>query len=339
MVRWSGFGHGWHVVAERCRCRLGFGAGGDGAAGLLESGGAAGVELVDGGDEAFEGLVAGGLVGGDGVVGVFASAHEAVAGALVGDRLVLLAGGLHGLGGGGDGGVDAHVVAGVEAVDGRGDGGDVGRRGAVEDEGGAEVVARGGEGEGLAAAPAEAGDEELAVGGGDFFAVVGGGVEVGGDLVGGKAGDGFGDGILGHGVGAAAVGADAGEEVGRDDDEALCGELVGHLFGPVAEAEDFVDHDDDGRFGADLGIDDEGLHGAVAMFEGDVLAVARGFFEHRLGPVLREKGSGGGGEKQSDGEDFEGGCAHGGSLDRGKEFGQGSVRLLGEIYGLTKLGV
>ena len=51
-----------------------------------------------------------------------------------------------------------------------------------------------GEGEGFAAAPAEAGDEELAVGGGQLLAVVGGGVEVGGDLVAGEAGDG-----LGHG--------------------------------------------------------------------------------------------------------------------------------------------
>ena len=163
-----------------------------------------------------------------------------------------------------------------------------GGRRAVEDEGGGKIVAMGGEGEGLAAAPAEAGDEELAVGGGQLLAVVGGGVEVGGDLVGGEAGDGLGDRVLRReGVGAAAVGAGAGEQVGRDDDVALGGELVGHLLGPVAEAEDLVDEDDDGGLLADLGIDDEGLHGAVAVLEGDVLAVARRLFEGGFGPVLR----------------------------------------------------
>ena len=115
-----------------------------------------------------EALFARGLVAGDGVVGVFAGAHEAVACAVVGDGLVLLAGGLHGFDGGGNGGADARVVAGVEAVDRRGDGGDVGGAGAVEDEGGREVFAMRGEGEGLAATPAEADDGELAVGGGEL---------------------------------------------------------------------------------------------------------------------------------------------------------------------------
>ena len=78
-------------------------------------------------------LVARGLVGGVGVGGVFAGAHEAVAGSIVGDGVVLLAGGLHALGGGGNGGVDAGVVAAVEAVDGCGDGGEVRRRRSVED--------------------------------------------------------------------------------------------------------------------------------------------------------------------------------------------------------------
>ena len=70
------------------------------------------------------------------------------------------------------------------------------------------------------------------------------------------------------------------------------GELVGHLFGPVGEAEDLVDEDDDGGLVLDLGIDDEGLDGAVAVLEGDVLAVARRGFEAGLGPVLRVGGDG-----------------------------------------------
>ncbi len=124
-------------------------------------------------------LVGGGHIAGCG--GILAGAHEAVARAVIDDGLILFAETLHGRGGGGDRGTDAGVVAGVEAVDG---GGDVlesviRRRGAVEDEGCGEIIAMGGEGEGLAAAPAVAGDEELAVGGGDGLGVVGGGVEVG----------------------------------------------------------------------------------------------------------------------------------------------------------------
>ena len=125
--------------------------------------------LFDESDEAGEALFAGGFVGGGGV-GSFAGAHEAVTGAVVGDGLVFFAGGFHGFGGGGDGGADAGVVAGVEAVDGGGDGGDVRRAGAVEDEGGGEVFAVGGEGEGFSATPAEADDGDLSVGGGNLLA-------------------------------------------------------------------------------------------------------------------------------------------------------------------------
>ena len=83
-----------------------------------------------------------------------------------------------------------------------------------------------------------------------------------------EAGDGFGGGIhAGEGIGVALVGAEAGEKIGGDDDEALAGEFVGHLLGPVAEAEDLVDEDDDGGFGFDLGVDDEGLDGAAALDE------------------------------------------------------------------------
>ena len=63
----------------------------------------------------------------------------------------------------------------------------------------------------------------------------------------------------------------------------------------------------------DLGIDDEGLDGAVAVLDGDVLAVAGRGFEAGFGPVLCV---GGGGErkKQKSGEEAEGCAAHGRSL-------------------------
>ena len=103
---------------------------------------------------------------------------------------------------------------------------------------------------------------------------------------------------LGNSLGAAAVGAEAGEQVGSDDDEALRGEFVGHLLGPVAEAEDLVNEDDDGGFGFDFGIDDEGLDGAIAVLEGDVLVMAGRCVEAGFGPVLRLDGSGGERKKQ-----------------------------------------
>ena len=281
--------------------------------------------LVEQGDQALEAFGARcfvGCVGG----GVFAGAHEAVARAIVDDRVVFFAGGLHGVRGGGNGGGDAGVVASVEAVDGRGDGGDIGGRRAVEDEGGGEIAAVGGEVEGLATAPAEACDEELAVGRGQPLAVVGGGVEVGGDDGGIERGDGLGDGVLaGEGVGASTIGAEAAEQVGRDDDEALSGELVSHLLGPVAEAEDLVDHEDDRGLLADLGIDDEGLHGAIAVVDGDVLAVARRLFQRRLGPVLRDQRRSGEGEEQDEGEREQDGAAHGVSLAEGDRLRQGDV--------------
>ena len=139
---------------------------------------------------------------------------------------------------------------------------------------------------------------------------------------GSSAGDGFGDGVLaGEGVGAAAVGAGAGEQVGRDDDVALRGEFVGHLLGPVAEAEDLVDHDDDGRLLADLGIDDEGLHGAVAVLEGDVLAVAWRLLERALAQSCAgERSSSEGKEWRGRGESC---AAHGVSLALGSALRQG----------------
>jgi hypothetical protein len=67
-----------------------------------------------------------------------------------------------------------------------------------------------------------------------------------------------------------------------------------------------VDEDDDGGFGFDLGVDDEGLDGAVAVLEVDVLVVAGRGVEAGLGPVLRVEGSGGERQEQSGGEEFEG---------------------------------
>jgi hypothetical protein len=143
------------------------------------------------------------------------------------------------------------------------------------------------EGEGLAASPAKAGGDEGAVGGGDLFSVVSGGVEVGENLVGVEAGDGLRSCVhAGEGVGVAAVGASAGEQIRRDDDVAGGGEFVGNLLGPVGEAEDLMDEDDDRDLLADLGVDDEGLHRAVAVFDGYVLAVAWRGVEPGLCPFL-----------------------------------------------------
>ena len=57
-----------------------------------------------------------------------------------------------------------------------------------------------------------------------------------------------------------------------------------------------MDEDDDGGFGFDLGVDDEGLDGAVAVLEGNVLVVAGRGVETGFGPVLRVEGSGGEGK-------------------------------------------
>ena len=130
-------------------------------------------------------------------------------------------------------------------------------------------------------------DSHFAVGGRKLLAVVGGGIEIGHHLVRIQSGDGFRGRIpVGKRLGATAIRPKAGEQVRRDDDEALSGKFIGHLFGPVAEAEDLVDENDDGSFVLDLGIDDEGLQAAVAVLESDVLVMSRRSIEPGLGPVL-----------------------------------------------------
>ena len=135
----------------------------------------------------------------------------------------------------------------------------------------------------------------------------------------------------GKASGAAAVGAEAGEQVGRDDDEALAARSSAIALGPVAEAEDLVDQEDDGRLLADLGIDDEGLHGAVAVADGDVLAVAGRFLQCRLGPVLRDQRASGEGKEDDEGEMEQNGAAHGVSLALRSALRQGS-RQAGGAY-------
>ena len=67
-----------------------------------------------------------------------------------------------------------------------------------------------------------------------------------------------------------------------------------------------MDEDDDGSFGFDFGVYDEGLDGAVTVLERDVFVMARGGFETRFGPVLRMDRSGGEGKEKSCGEEFNG---------------------------------
>ena len=211
-----------------------------------------------------------------------------MAGAVVDVGGVFLAGGFHFLFGGFGGGGDAVVVAAVEGGDG---GVDVFEfavvgRGAVEDGGGVEGGLGDGVVEGHAAAPAETDGDGFAVGGGLLEGVVAGGVEIGDDDVGFHAADGAGDiGAGGEGFGAAAVGAFAGEEVGCDGDEAVGGELVGDGAGPVGEAEDFVDDEDDGGLVFSFGVDDVGFEGGFGAGDVDVdeFAVARGGIAAGLG--------------------------------------------------------
>ena len=275
-----------------------------------------GAETLVGGEEgspAEPGVVASLFVGGRGV-GSFAGAHEAVAGAIVGDGLVGFVESLHVDDGLGNRCADALVIAGVEAEYRRVDAGHgvfVGRR-AIENERCRKIGTIGGEAEGLATSPAKADDEELAVGGRELFAVVGGGVEVSGDLVGIEFVNGLHDVVGRNAVGAATVGSHAGEKIGSDGDIACGGDLIGEVFDPVGHAEDFVDDEDDGSFVFGFGVDDEGFYGAAIVLDGDPFAMARRFIEFGDGPVLR--GSGRRGDERSaegDGEEEKMDAFHG----------------------------
>ncbi len=213
-----------------------------------------------------------------------------MAGAFVFDRLVGFAGGFHHGFRFGNGGVHAVVVAAVEAIDRAFDFGDVFgvfRTGAIEDEGGFQFRTVDGEAEGLRTAPAKTGHGEFAVGGGKFFGVIGHGIEIGGDLVGVQFVNPLGGVIYaGVGVGVAAVWAGAGQEIGRDGDVTGGGKFIGGTAGPIGQAFVFMDDDDGGGGIFDFGIDDEAMDDAGAVFDVGPFAVARGFVEFGLGPVL-----------------------------------------------------
>ena len=163
----------------------------------------------------------------------------------------------------------------------------VGRRRAVKNKSGGKICAICGEAESLRAAPAESGDEQFAVCGGELQGVVGGGVEIGGDLIGIEFADGFGGRVTGKIFCAAAAGSHAAEQVWRDGDVAGGGNFVGELLRPVAEAENFVDDEDDGALVFRFGVDDERFDAAGIVLHGDPFAVARGLREALLRPGLR----------------------------------------------------
>ncbi len=160
-------------------------------------------------------------------------------------------------------------------------------------------------------------DGDFAVGCGKVFAVIGRGVQIGVHAIGIQAGDGFHGCVLtGEFARAAAIGSETGEQVGRNDDEALCGEFVGHFLGPVAKAEDLVNEDDHRSFRFDLGIDDEGLDGAIAVLESHVLVMAGRCIEAGFRPVLRVDGSGRQRKKHSCGGELKGIAAYANFMGR-----------------------
>jgi len=178
--------------------------------------------------------------------------------------------------------------------------------GAVEDEGGVEVLVVGGVAEGLAAAPAVPRHRQLAVARRQLQRVGGDGVEVGGDLLGFERVDRLGCGVAGREVDrAAALEPLAGEQVGGERDVAGLGELVGDAAHPVGEAAVLVDDDHRRRLGLALGVDDEGVDGALAVLHRHPLVVARRLLQPRQGPVLGEHG---GGEQAGDGDNGNDGC-------------------------------
>src|ERR1700722_2342054 len=120
-----------------------------------------------------------------------------------------------------------------------------------------------------------------------MLAIICGRIEVSSHAVRIQPGDGLGDRILTRKLaGSATVGTKAGEQVGSNDNVALGGEFIGHLLGPVAQAENLVDQDNDRSFGLHFRVDNEGLDRPVAMLDGNVFAMAGRRFEARFRPIL-----------------------------------------------------
>ncbi len=92
-----------------------------------------------------------------------------------------------------------------------------------------------------------------------------------------------------EGVGPAAVRALAREQVRRDGDEAVGGELVGDGADPVGESEDLVDDDHHRRLVLTLGIDDPGPQRPAGRVDRDELTVPRRRVEPFLGALLARR--------------------------------------------------
>src|SRR5207253_2530283 len=116
------------------------------------------------------------------IVGGFAGAHEAVASAFIGDRIVSFTGGFHGGGGVGDCGIDARVISAIEAVYRSFDSSHCVfcRRRAVKNKSSSKVAAIGGEAKSLSATPAKSRHKEFSARGRKFLGVIGGRVQIGG---------------------------------------------------------------------------------------------------------------------------------------------------------------
>jgi len=75
-----------------------------------------------------------------------------------------------------------------------------------------------------------------------------------------------------------------------DGDEACFGQVISDATRPVGQAENLMDDHDGSRLALHFGISDEAIYFPVAMLDFHPFAVARGFFESGLGPVLGGSG-------------------------------------------------
>src|SRR6266849_3917151 len=179
----------------------------------------------------------------------FAGAHEAVACAVVGHRVVGFARRFHL----GDGirkrGVDARVVACIEAVNGSLDTRHrvLLRRHNVENKGCGQIRPIRGEAERLASTPAEAPNKKFAVRSRELQRVIRCGIQVRSHLVGIKVADGLHRFAFREVGAAAAVRAHAGEKVGSDCNVAGRGDLICQILHPVRHPKDFVNDQHDGN--------------------------------------------------------------------------------------------